>query len=76
MEREFSVRTYLRSPLCVLLHLAILLTFAIGGCSSKDTTPVQTSGDAIDQYLQENPEEAFSSDGSESDEAREDEEEQ
>jgi len=56
--------------------LAILLTFAIGGCSSKDTTPVQTSGDAIDQYLQENPEEAFSSDGSESDETREDEEEQ
>ncbi len=76
MERKFTVRTYLHTPLCVLLPLAILLTFAIGGCSSKDTTPVQTSGDAIDQYLQENPEEAFSSDGSESDETREDEEEQ
>jgi hypothetical protein len=76
MERKLYVRTYLQSPLCILLHLAIFLTFAIGGCSSKDTTPVQTSGDAIDQYLQENPEEAYSSDGAESDETKEDGEEE
>ena len=72
MERKPYVRTYLQSPLRFLLHFSILLTFAIGGCSSKDTKPVQTGGDAIDQYLQENPEEAYSSDGSQSQETDED----
>ena len=61
-----------QSPVRIFLHFTILMAFAIGGCISKDTTPVQTSGDAIDQYLQENPDENYSSDGSESDEAKED----
>jgi len=73
LEKELSVyHSTQSSPVRIFFHLAILMAFAIGGCSSKDTTPVQTSGDAIDQFLQENPDEAYSSDGSESEESEED----
>lgn len=39
-----------------------LLSVLLLGCQ-KDMTPTRTSPDAIDAYLEENPDEAYSSDG-------------
>ena len=38
-----------------------LLVFSLAGCT-KSTEPVQTTPDALDQYLEDNPDEAYSSD--------------
>ena len=45
----------------VALAACCLMTLVIAGCGN-DTSPVQTSPDSIDQYLQDNPEEGYSSD--------------
>lgn len=55
MRANFTLRHLLATTCCCLL---MLLT---AGCGT-DTAPVQTSPDAIDQYLQENPDEAYTSD--------------
>ena len=48
---------------CVLLSLFCCVPiFGLSGCS-QDTTPVQTSENDIEQFLAENPEENYSSDG-------------
>ncbi|MEM8671266.1 MAG: hypothetical protein AAGG48_27340 [Planctomycetota bacterium] len=46
------------SSFCCLM----LFAFTIG-CTQQDNTPVQTTADEIDQYLADNPDENYSSDG-------------
>lgn len=48
-----------RSLLPVVLCGLVVLPWA--GCSN-DTAPVETSGNEIDQFLQQNPDEAYTSD--------------
>ena len=72
MNGSFHVRISMQSSIRFFLHMFILLALVFGGCSSEDMTPVQTTGDEIVQFLQENPEENYSSDGAESEEADED----
>ncbi|MDG2219964.1 MAG: hypothetical protein P8L85_01190 [Rubripirellula sp.] len=46
----------------VTLAICVLLVFPMVGCKTE-TTPVQTTGNELDQYLADNPDEAYSSDG-------------
>ena len=50
----------LRSVLSTIF--CCLLIPALAGCQD-DTTPTPVSPDSIDQFLKDNPEEAYSSDG-------------
>jgi len=53
-------KSMFRSCLSLLFCCALIVPLA--GCGG-DAEPVYTSPDALDQYLEENPEEAYSSDG-------------
>ncbi|MDF1845098.1 MAG: hypothetical protein P1U77_27105 [Rubripirellula sp.] len=44
------------------LFVCALLIFPMVGCKTE-TAPVQTTADELDQYLADNPDEAYSSDG-------------
>ena len=61
---------------CVLLSLFCVPIVGLSGCSKEDMTPVQTSEDDIAQFLAENPEENYSSDGDAEAEAEQMEEEE
>jgi hypothetical protein len=50
------------APSIFALVVCVLLIFPMVGCKTE-TTPVQTSADELDQYLADNPDEAYSSDG-------------
>ena len=55
-----SVRSHVVSLSCCFMLAAAI------GCQQEDMTPVQTSADELDQYLLDNPNEAYSSDDLES----------
>lgn len=50
------------APSIFALVVGVLLIFPMVGCKTE-TTPVQTTADELDQYLADNPDEAYSSDG-------------
>ncbi len=60
---NFGMRVSIRRLRTVLPTIfCCLLVPASAGCQ-KDTTPTPVSPDSIDQFLQDNPDEAYSSDG-------------
>ena len=56
MLSHLRIRSLLSSFLCCLLFAPLV------GCGG-DKAPTQINPDAIDQFLEENPDEAYSSDG-------------
>lgn len=50
------------APAVCALVVCALFIFSTVGCKTE-TTPVQTTADELDQYLADNPDEAYSSDG-------------